>query len=551
MVRVFKKGVIGSLAIVLTLSGFLAACSKSSNGGSSATTSPSGSSAPTASKEPEKPVKIRVTLWDRANAPEGQNMGNNPIIKYVIDETKKVGLDVEFVSLPRAQESEKLNVWMASGEAPDVIITYSIDTIFKFAEQGGLWELDSYLAKYPDLVKNNKKALDQAGMYKGKRYAIPAIRANTYAGAHMKIRKDWVDKLGMKLPTTNEELYQVLKAFKEKDPGGVGKDKVVPFAMPAINQGAKGFFFGPMFGFGVNNDGPGNQFYAPNGNYKDVVFTSGVATAEGKAFFGWMNKLYKEGLISKEFVTDINSQQYIQQINSGVAGFTDSNDASMKLNNDTRKSVPTAQWVTLDPFKRADGTQRQPVAADYGMFIAVPKSSKNPEAVVKYLNWMVQPKNLATVQSGIEGLNWKDDGGLRIGIDPEVNKKTTWVSGSGDLALIQQGVPPYTKEQLLKLVATSTDYPTPEAKEEYATESLRMYDTFKKFGKPELLIDAPRPVAQKSVAAIEKSLYEGVSKAIIAPDYEKGYAEMIAGWEKAGGRDYDKEITDAIKAMKK
>jgi putative aldouronate transport system substrate-binding protein len=342
-----------------------------------------------------------------------------------------------------------------------------------------------------------------------------------------------------------------LKAFKEQDPGGVGKDKVVPFAMPAINQGAKGFFFGPMFGAGVNNDGPGNQFYAPNGNYKDGVFTSGIATPEGKTFFGWMNKLYKEGLISKEFVTDINSQQYIQQINSGVAGFTDSNDVAASMNVNTRKSVPTAQWVTLEPFKRADGTQRQPVAADYGMFIAVPKASKNPEAVVKYLDWMVQPKNLATVQSGIEGVNWKDDGGLRIAIDPEANKKTTWVSASGDLALIQQGVAPYTKEQLLKLVANSPDWTTPAAKEEYADLMLKMYDSFKKFGKSEILIDSPRPVAQKNVAAIEKSLYEGVSKAIIAPDYEKAYAEMISGWEKAGGKEYDKEISDAMKTMKK
>ncbi|MFK7697570.1 extracellular solute-binding protein [Paenibacillus sp. HJGM_3] len=550
MVYGLRKGVVGSLAVALTLSGILAACSKTDNN-STATSSPGTSTSPSASKEPEKPVKIRVTLWDRANAPEGQNLGNNDLIKWVIDETKKIGLDVEFVSLPRAQESEKLNVWMASGEAPDVIITYSIDTIFKFAEQGGLWELDSYLAKYPDLIKNNKKALDQAGMYKGKRYAIPAIRANTYAGAHMKIRKDWVDKLGMKLPTTTEELYQVLKAFKEKDPGGVGKDKVVPFAMPAINQGAKGFFFGPMFGFGVNNDGPGNQFYAPNGNYKDGVFTSGIATPEGKNFLGWMNKLYKEGLISKEFVTDINSQQYIQQINSGVAGFTDSNTSAVQLNIDTRKSVPTAEWVTLDPLKRPDGTQRQPIAADYGMFIAVPKSSKNPEAVVKYLDWMVKPKNLATVQSGIEGVHWKDDGGLRIGMDPEASKKTLWVSSAGDLALIQQGVPPYTKEQLLKLVANSPDFPTPEKKEEYANSTLKMYEVFQKFGKPEVLIDAPRPVAQKSVAAIEKSLYEGVSKAIIAPEFDKAYAEMISGWEKAGGREYDKEITDALKAMKK
>ncbi|NOU69777.1 extracellular solute-binding protein [Paenibacillus sp. LMG 31461] len=549
MVKVLKKGVLGSMAVMLMLSGFLVACSNKDEGGSTATTSPSGSNTTTPSKEPEKPAKIRVTLWDRANAPEGQNLGNNPIIKYVIDETKKVGLDVEFVSLPRAQESEKLNVWMASGEAPDIILTYSMDTIFKYAEQGGLWELDSYLAKYPDLIKNNKLALDQVGMYKGKRYAIPALKANTYSGPNMKIRKDWLDALGMKNPTTNEELYQVLKAFKEKDPGNVGKDKVIPWALPAINQSMKAFYYGPMFGFGVNMDGPSNQFYAPDGNYKNGVFTSSVATPEGKAYYQWMNKVYKEGLISKEFVTDVNSQQFTQQVNSGVAGFVDSNDTPWNLNVATRKSVPTATWVPVEPFKRPDGTQLMSKVSDYSMLVAVPKSSKNPDAVLKYLNWMVQPKNLATVQSGIEGVNWKDDGGVKVQIDPELNKKTTWVSLAGDLAIVQQGGPALNKEQLLKSVALSL--PDEKQREEYANSFVTYYDIFKKFGKPNTVIDSPRPVAQKTVATIEKSLYEGVSKVIISTDFEKTYAEMLGAWERAGGKDYDKEISDAYKTMKK
>lgn len=541
MGRMFKKGIAVTLAMILTATGLLVACSGSPES--------NGSSSSVDSKNPEKLVKIRVTLWDRANAPEGQNLGNNALIKWVLDETKKIGLDVEFVSLPRAQESEKLNVWMASGEAPDVILTYSMDTIFKYAEQGGLWELDSYLAKYPDLIKNNKKALDQAGTYKGKRYAIPALRANTYIGASMMIRKDWLDALGMKIPTTNEELYQVLKAFKEKDPGNVGKDKVIPWALPAINQSMKGFFFGPMFGFGVNMDGPSNQFYAPDGNYRNGVFTSAVAIPEGKAFYQWMNKLYKEGLISKEFVTDVNSQQYNQHINSGVAGFFDSNGVPWTMTMETRKSVPTATWVSVEPFKRTDGTQVMQAVGDYGMFIAVPKSSKNPDAVMKYLNWMVQPKNLATVQSGIEGVDWKDEGGLRVQINPEASKNTLWVSRLGDLAIIQQGVPPMNKEQLKKFVEGSM--PDERQREEYANSMLAYNDVFKKFGKPNTVIDSPRPIAQKTLAAIEKSLYEGISKVIISQDFEKAYAEMLSGWEKAGGREYDKEITEAYKAMKK
>ena len=56
-----------------------------------------------------------------------------------------------------------------------------------------------------------------------------------------------------------------------------------------------------------------------------------------KEFFRFMNKVYSEGLISKEFVTDVNSQQYIQNYTSGSSGFMDSNDDSMDHDNGDKK----------------------------------------------------------------------------------------------------------------------------------------------------------------------------------------------------------------------
>lgn len=66
------------------------------------------------------------------------------------------------------------------------------------------------------------------GQYMGKQFAVPGKRA--FLGKYSFIRTDWLEKLGMDVPQTTDELYEVLKAFKEQDPGQTG-GKVIPFGM--------------------------------------------------------------------------------------------------------------------------------------------------------------------------------------------------------------------------------------------------------------------------------------------------------------------------------
>ena len=67
------------------------------------------------------------------------------------------------------------------------------------------------------------------GQYMGKQFAVPGKRA--FLGKYSSfIRTDWLEKLGMDVPQTTDELYEVLKAFKEQDPGQTG-GKVIPFGM--------------------------------------------------------------------------------------------------------------------------------------------------------------------------------------------------------------------------------------------------------------------------------------------------------------------------------
>lgn len=338
-----KRGVSSIISILLALSLVLAACSSGggSGSGSQSTATPKPTATPAqsggssqqqpAKEEPPEIVKISVTKWDRGNQPAGApDMKDNVVVKYINEQLAPLGVEVEYAQIPRAEERTKLTSWLASGDAPDILIVYDPATFYNYAAQGGLRPLDDLLDQYGDNIKvNNAIALEQAGVLDGVRYGIPAIRMGI-GGANMSIRKDWLDAIGKDVPTTIDELTEVLRAFRDQDPGGVGKENVVPWGLPSLAGGRAAFFYGPMTAFGVNSDGPGpSEAYWPTGNIINGEFVSGFATEEGKNFFKWMNQMYHEGVLPREFATDLNSQNYNQELANGYVGFMDADRKSV------------------------------------------------------------------------------------------------------------------------------------------------------------------------------------------------------------------------------
>ncbi|MBE0344335.1 extracellular solute-binding protein, partial [Paenibacillus sp. 28ISP30-2] len=144
---------------------------------------------------------------------------------------KPNNIDLSYVPVQRSEEVTKLNVLMASGgDVPDIVFTYDSGTFERYAEQGGLTDLTPLLNEYgPNLKKFLGEDTLSYGQVEGKQFAIPGKR--TILGKYSSfIRQDWLDTLKMPVPKTTDELYNTLKAFKEKDPGKTG-GKVVPLGM--------------------------------------------------------------------------------------------------------------------------------------------------------------------------------------------------------------------------------------------------------------------------------------------------------------------------------
>ena len=142
----------------------------------------------------------------------------------------------------------------------------------------------------------------------GKIYYLPHFLAvktnNTFL-----LRQDWLDKLGLKQPQTPDEMYNVLKAFKEKDPNGNGKVDEIPFTTRNKKVGLNGFI--EPFGVSLEED-----FIVENGK---VGFT--YTNPKLKDALAYLNKLYKDKLIDSEYATN-DTKIWDQRLSTEVSGMT-------------------------------------------------------------------------------------------------------------------------------------------------------------------------------------------------------------------------------------
>jgi putative aldouronate transport system substrate-binding protein len=418
MQRRLHSSMYAILALVMAIVMVLTGCADSNNnGGGSGDSSANGSNSKTpaangtGSKDADKPsgerITLKVELFDRNNTPAGQPpITDNFMTQYV---QKNFGdpnnIDVEFVTVPRAEEVDKLNVLMASNSAPDIVFTYNKPTVQNYVKSGGLTDLGPIIEEHgPNLKKVLGPSLPY-GVFEGKQYVIPALRVIQSQSTTF-IRKDWLDQLNLPVPQTTEQFVDAMRAFKEQDPGKTG-GKVIPYSyidvfhmMPLVNS------------FWKWDEITDQELYA-------VPRWQQPGSKDG---YKLLNQMYNEGLIDPDFALhDDFSQHFAQQVVNGIAGAATPNTnepvyngyyANLKANN------PDAVLEAIDPFSTPDGKHPKPIYEPIGAYLMIPAASKNAEAAVKYLNWMADPANILVLQNGEEGVSYKmSDEGLPVLLD--------------------------------------------------------------------------------------------------------------------------------------
>ena len=208
----------------------------------------------------------------------------------VFDEIEKIAnVDIEWTLESTSDWDEKKNLILASGELPDIFFGCKLTNAD--ITSGVFMDLTPYL----DAAPNVQRFFETCTAPDGCIYGVPgkiALRPDTYDC--MYINKTWLDKLGLEMPTTTDEYYEVLKAFVTQDPNGNGKADEIGYIAPCtgscISTMANLSQFLPAFGVVVN-------YSTTYCMVKDGVVTF-APTMEGyKEAMKWLHKLYSEGLI--------------------------------------------------------------------------------------------------------------------------------------------------------------------------------------------------------------------------------------------------------------
>jgi putative aldouronate transport system substrate-binding protein len=357
---------------------------------------------------PALPVtgKLTVEIFDRGSDGGRTPAHNNAWTKWIQEKVKKdLNIDVTFIPVGRWSENTDIVNLMAAGTAPDLCYTYNYDMINEFRDKGGVFELSGYIDTYlPDFKKLTGKDPSFPGkdlVYRDqdpktqKLYSVVSYRT-AIAQRNVFIRKDWLDKLGAKVPTNINQYYQVLKAFRDKDPGNVGKNKVVPLGVNEdVRWGLADFI---------------NNYVDPKVSDRDrwinTVADRFITMPGYKNGVKEMNKWYNEGLIYKDFPLMTTADAFYNLIKSGVVGsFCQNWDfiyrTDMNILLDLKKNVPNAEYIPISV------TNNKSVMDKPGLRIFIPQSSPNKDSALKYLNWLSKPENYTFLQLGQEGVNHK------------------------------------------------------------------------------------------------------------------------------------------------
>lgn len=522
-------------AVLVAGSMLLSACSpKAEQAASEGSGSGSGSSG--------KQVTLSVEVFDRGNSPSGYTIKDNYWTRWV---QEKFGtpnqLQMNYVPVPRSEEVEKLNVLMASGgDVPDIVFTYDSSTFYRYALQGGLTDLTELIDQYgPNLKKFLGDEVLNYGKVEGKLYAVPAKRSNLGKYSSF-IRKDWLDKLSLPVPQTTDELYLALKAFKDKDPGGTG-GKVIPLGMtiaPAQYE--------PLIWSFIKETTEEQKYTLTQqlGSRDYPILLPGFKDA-----LQFMNKLYNEGLMSRDFGLDEDKKKMSEDISTGKVGFFSEDDTNIYYADGTyetlQSNVKGAELQAVDVYTNEKGEHAKPEYAPVGLYVMIPKSSKHAVEAVKYLDWMASGDVLFNMQTGVEGENYTMKDGIPVALENPTEEAKNRMFNAGDMTLItngqQLGSPEKNKE------AKALQFPP--KYQDGAREALKISnsDTV-----PPVLMDRPIEAQAKYGNTLLDKFNEMIVKTTtVKPEqFEAVYDSLMKDYMASGGQAVLDERTKVYGEMK-
>lgn len=388
-------------------------------------------------------VTLRILTGNSAANPADFN--DLQIIKDIEEATN---VHIEWIMAGSGFE-EKKSLMLATNDLPDIINrSVTAAELVKYGANGTFIPMQDLIDAY---APNTLKLFEETdGLRRfltapdGNIYGVPRMNSAPWTAANGLgiINKAWLDKLGLEMPTTIEEFYNVMVAFKNGDPNGNGVADEIPMAFAKFNNAGmttlsdvNGISY-LMAAFGV----PMGIEYM---DVQDGKVVSVAATDAYKEAVKYISKMYSEGLIDPESFT-MSREQLNAKISQDpfTVGYIQGWDIGDEFSNPAAKD----SYAFMPLLNGLDGAE--PVFYEvplYGVSRGagvITSACEHPEVAMRWIDYILDTYISMQICEGPIGLRIKDngDGTYEINPAPEGKNATQWkdenaLGGSGFFAI--------------------------------------------------------------------------------------------------------------------
>jgi putative aldouronate transport system substrate-binding protein len=451
----------------------------------------------------------------------------NPPTDNVVSLVEEVtNSSIDWIWVPDANRNERITTALASQELAHIMTFTDLQntSVRNAMDAGMFWELSDFLDLFPNLSQISQSRRDAASI-EGKLYGVPLERWATRRGFTM--RQDWLDHLGLDVPTTMDELFEVAYAFTHYDPDGNGIDDT--FGFIGRTEWINMSFANTLAFMG----GPNRWRLEVDGS-----FTHAYETEEWIANMDWWRRVVDEGLINPDFLVTATADQN-QLFAQGQGGMYPNltnigmlRDLAEGLHDDDFALVPVNKICNGDGVYRVIGEGGG--GAGIGGVFSFPKSEVETEAelmrLLQFIDQLFEEEVHMLLIGGIEGIHYhfNENGAFEI-IDNDL-----W----------QQDVQPLGQN-----IASVTRIVNRNANPEIVMRDAQIQENEALVVLNPAGLGLNSPTFNERVAELDQMMNDATTQYVMGALDLDGFLAVLENWRNSGGRQMAEEFAASYVRM--
>ena len=349
----------------------------------------------------EEPVEVRVSVSSLGNgwpATLEEDWVYQKILKDI-----NVSFKLELVD----------DYWNAMGTRMDIYDAYMIDIdhLRTWGRDGALLDLtelkETKLASYYDWLGSTKLS---AAYVDGVLYGLPKLYDGSKSQLCVTIRQDWLDALGLKMPETIQDLYDVAYAFTYNDPDKNGENDTL--GLTAAKPSATGVFLFDTI-LGSFDTAMGNWILIRDGKVTNALLQPGMVQG-----LEWCKKFVDAKIVDNDCLSTAGTSQFV----SGKVGMIGCTWPGIwkaygqQQIHDVNPNAVTNFFTTLKSEVGAEPAMYQGDLNSTNAILAISAdiTDEKLDALIKYIDYITVGEGANLVYYGLEGEHWAYDEQGRI-----------------------------------------------------------------------------------------------------------------------------------------